>query len=105
MVQRPSAIRTLFKQYRVAMVFVSHSHMYASYSQDGVEMRLTGGLGAPLVKGLSAADGGFHHFLLLDIQPANTQPGNGKTSLQVEVVKFQGTPTKDQNDESLEREN
>jgi len=107
----PAAIRdsdaalALFKRYGVAMVFVSHSHMYASYSQDGVEMRLTGGLGAPLVKGLSAADGGFHHFLLLDIQPANTQPGNGRTSLQVEVVKFQGTPTKDQNDESLEREN
>jgi hypothetical protein len=107
----PAAIRdsdaalALLKRYGVAMVFVSHSHMYAAYSQDGVEMRLTGGLGAPLVKGLAEAEGGFHHFLLLDIKPGNIQHGDGKASLQVEVVKFQGTPTKDQNDESLEREN
>lgn len=91
------AALALFKQYRVAMVFVSHSHMYASYNQEGVEMRLTGGLGAPLVKGLAEADGGFHHFLLLDVQP-----GDDKSPLQVEVVKFQGTPTRDQEDESLE---
>src|SRR5712692_7625209 len=57
----------LFKKYKVAMVFVSHSHMYASYSQDGIQVRLTGGLGAPLVKGLAEADGGFHHFLLVDV--------------------------------------
>jgi hypothetical protein len=96
------AALALFKQYRVAMVFVSHSHMFASYSQDGVEMRLTGGLGAPLVKELAEADGGFHHFLLLDIKPGNIQHGDGKASLQVEVVKFQGTPMKDPNDESVE---
>ena len=65
-------------QYKVTMVFVSHSHMYASYNQEGVEMRLTGGLGAPLVKGLAEADGGFHHFLLLDVQP-----GDDKTPLRV----------------------
>ncbi len=62
----------------------------------------TGGLGAPLVKGLAEAEGGFHHFLLLDIKPGNIQHGDDKASLQVEVVKFQGTPTKDQNDESVE---
>lgn len=60
-------------------------------------MRLTGGLGAPLVKGLAEADGGFHHFLLLDVPP-----GDGKTPLRVEVVKFPGTPTRDDKDESLE---
>jgi len=99
----PGAIRdsdaalTLFKQYGVARVFVSHSHMYASYNQDGIETRLTGGLGAPLVKGLAEADGGFHHFLLLDVPP-----GGDKALLRVEVVKFHGTPTRDQRDESSE---
>ena len=53
-----------------------------------------GGLGAPLVKGLAEADGGFHHFLLLDILP-----GDRKTTLQVEVVRFHGTSTRDQEDE------
>jgi Calcineurin-like phosphoesterase len=99
----PDAIRdsdaalTLFKQYGVAMVFASHSHMYASYSQDGIETRLTGGLGAPLVKGLAESDGGFHHFLLLDVPPSGD-----KALLRVEVVKFHGPPTRDQTDESSE---
>ncbi len=93
------AALALFKQHGVAMVFVSHSHMYASYNQEGVEMRLTGGLGAPLVKGLADTDGGFHHFLLLDVPP-----GDDKILLQVEVVKFPGKPTRDTRDESLEIE-
>lgn len=102
----PDAIRNsdaalgLFKQYGVAMLFVSHSHMYAAYIQDGVETRLTGGLGAPLVKGLAESDGGFHHFLLLDISP-----GGDKALLRVEVVRFHGIPTRDQQDESAEVEN
>jgi hypothetical protein len=101
----PSAVResdaalALFKQYGVAMLFVSHSHMYAAYNQDGIETRLTGGLGAPLVKGLADADGGFHHFLLLDVPP----DGN-KALLRVEVVRFAGPPTRDQQDESAEVE-
>jgi calcineurin-like phosphoesterase family protein len=96
----PNAIResdvalALFKQYKVAMVFVSHSHMYASYNQDGIEVRLTGGLGAPLVKGLAERDGGFHHFLLLDV-PLN----ESHTPLRVEVVRFPGEPTRDTEDE------
>ncbi len=91
------AALALFKQYGVAMVFVSHSHMYASYRQDSVEVRLTGGLGAPLVKGLAETDGGFHHFLLLDIPPRES-----RTPLHVEVVRFHGTPTRDQEDERKE---
>jgi hypothetical protein len=86
-----------FKQYNVAMVFVSHSHMYAAYNQDGVEVRLTGGLGAPLVKGLTETDGGFHHFLLLDVPP-----GGNKTPLKVETVKFPGKSLKDTKDETQE---
>jgi len=100
----PSAIAdsdaalALFKQYKAAMVFVSHSHMYASYNQDGIEVRLTGGLGAPLVKGLADADGGFHHFLLLDLPP----PEDGQAPVAVEVVKFHEAPDRDEQDESLE---
>jgi hypothetical protein len=93
------AALALFKKYKVAAVFVSHSHMYAAYNQEGIEVRLTGGLGAPLVKGLRPDEGGFHHFLLVDVPPGET-----KTPLQVEVVKFQGTPTKDDEDESKEVE-
>ena len=91
----PSAIResdaalALFKQYGVAMLFVSHSHMYAAYNQDGIETRLTGGLGAPLVKGLAEADGGFHHFLLVDMLS-----GGDKARLRVEVVRFRGASYK-----------
>jgi hypothetical protein len=93
------AALSLFKKYKVAVVFVSHSHMYAAYKQDGIEVRLTGGLGAPLVKGLAAGEGGFHHFLLVDV-PAD----DNKAPLQVEVVKFKGTPVKDDEDESKEVE-
>jgi len=89
----------LFKTYRVAMVFVSHSHMYAAFTQEGIDVRLTGGLGAPLVKGLKEADGGFHHFLLVDVAL-----GANPTPLQVEVVKFHGTPTRDDKDEADEVE-
>jgi hypothetical protein len=85
----------LFENNKVAMVFVSHSHMYAAYRQGTVEVRLTGGLGAPLVKGLAEADGGFHHFLLVDVPP-----GGNKTPIHVEVVKFQGNATRDNLDES-----
>lgn len=81
------AALALFKKHKVAMVFVSHSHRYAAYNQDGLEVRLTGGLGAPVVKGLSPEDGGFYHFLLVDV------PLSGSiSSLKVEVVKFQGAP-------------
>jgi hypothetical protein len=101
----PSAVRdsddalALFKQYGVAMLFVSHSHMYAAYNQDGIETRLTGGMGAPLVKGLAEADGGFHHFLLLDVPP-----GGDKSLLRVEVVKFNGVPVRDDQNETSEVE-
>lgn len=73
----------LFQQYKVALLVVSHSHMYAAYSQGGIEVRLTGGMGAPLVKGLTPAEGAFHHFLLVDV-PA----GENTTPLRVEVVRF-----------------
>jgi hypothetical protein len=96
-VKDSEAALALFHEHKVAMVFVSHSHMYAAYPQDGVEVRLTGGLGAPLVKGLFEADGGFHHFLLVDVPP-----GGNKTPLKVEVVKFPGEPVRDTQDESEE---
>ena len=94
-----AAALALFQKYKVAAVFVSHSHMYAAYDQGGIPVRLTGGLGAPLVKGLPENEGGFHHFLLVDVPPGEIKP-----PLQVEVVKFPGTPTRDVEDESTEVE-
>ena len=82
---------TLFQQYKVALVVVSHSHMYSAYKQAAdkqlpeIEVRLTGGMGAPLVKGLTPAKGALHHFLLVDV-PA----GENTTPLPVEVVMFPG---------------
>jgi hypothetical protein len=98
-IQDSDAALSLFKKYKVAMVFVSHSHMYAAYNQDGLEVRLTGGLGAPLVKGLSEANGGFHHFLLVDVARAGSTP-----TLLVQVVKFPGPQTPDDKDEAEEIE-
>lgn len=97
------AALALFKNYKVAMVFVSHSHMYAAYPQDkdGLQVRLTGGMGAPLVRGLAEADGAFHHFLLVDVAP-----GDCKAPVRVQVVKFPCTPpctpSKSETDETQE---
>ncbi|HYM76575.1 MAG TPA: metallophosphoesterase [Candidatus Dormibacteraeota bacterium] len=98
-VKESDAALVLFQKYKVAAIFVSHSHMYAAYDQGGIEVRLTGGLGAPLVKGLPENEGGFHHFLLVDV-PA----GESKTPPLIEVVKFPGTPKVDTEDESKEVE-
>jgi Calcineurin-like phosphoesterase len=98
-VQDSDAALALFKKYKVTMVFVSHSHMYAAYNQDGLEVRLTGGMGAPLVRGLAEADGGFHHFLLVDVRRAASS-----TPLFVQVVKFPGIQVRDDKDESEEIE-
>jgi hypothetical protein len=98
-IQDSDAALALFKKYKVAMVFVSHSHMYAAYNQNGLEVRLTGGLGAPLVKGLSEDNGGFHHFLLVDVARAGSTP-----PLLVQVVRFPGLQTPDDKDESEEIE-
>lgn len=102
-VKDSEAALALFRSYGVAMIFVSHSHMYAAYSQgeSGPQVRLTGGMGAPLVKGLAEADGGFHHFLLADVSPSNS-----KTPVLVQVVKFPCrppcTPSRSDTDESQE---
>ncbi len=90
----------LFKQYKVAAVFVSHSHMYAAYDQEGIPVRLTGGLGAPLVKGLSDMNGGLHHFLLVDVP----NPSSNQSLPQIEVVKFRGKSVQDEDDEVNEKE-
>jgi len=88
-VKDSEAALALFRTHGVAMIFVSHSHMYAAYSQgeSGPQVRLTGGMGAPLVKGLAEADGGFHHFLLADVSASNS-----KTPVLVQVVKFPCRP-------------
>jgi hypothetical protein len=85
-VEDSEAAVILLEHHKAGMVFVSHSHMYAAYPQDRdgiLQVRLTGGMGAPLVKDLAEADGGFHHFLLVDVTP-----GNSQTTLHVQVVKW-----------------
>src|ERR1700687_551435 len=77
-IEDSDAALRLFSTYNVALVVVSHNHMYAAYNQHpinqpGIEVRLTGGLGAPLVKGLRADEGGFHHFLLVDVPPGENK--------------------------------
>jgi hypothetical protein len=52
-----------------------------------------------VVKGLTAENGGFHHFLLVDVPSAA-----GSTPLLVQVVKFQGPSTMDPKVESKENE-
>ncbi len=101
----------LFKTYQVAMLFVSHSHMYAAYPQDpkdkdGLQVRLTGGMGAPLAKGLAEAEGGFHHFLLVDVSPADSK---SPVQVHVQVVRFpcdppSCTPSRSDTDESDEKD-
>jgi 3',5'-cyclic AMP phosphodiesterase CpdA len=95
----------LFKTYKVPIVFVSHSHMYAAYTQgnDAFQVRLTGGMGAPLVRGLTEAEGGFHHFLLVDVSPNSVN-----NPILVEVVRFPCTapctPSKSELDEAQEND-
>lgn len=89
-VEDSEAALVLLKRYKAAMLFVSHSHMYAAYPQDKdglLQVRLTGGMGAPLVKDLAEADGRFHHFLLVDVTPSDSQ-----TSVHVQVVKWPCKP-------------
>lgn len=91
----------LFLDNNVAAVFVSHSHMYAAYTQRGLQVRLTGGMGAPLVKGLAEDEGGFHHFLLVDVSSEA-----GTSQVHVQVVKFPCSPpcrpSRSETDESQE---
>jgi len=48
-VEDSEAALVLLRPFKAAMVLVSHSHMYAAYLQDkGLQVRLTGGMGAPL---------------------------------------------------------
>jgi hypothetical protein len=82
------AALALFQQHHVAMIFASHDHRYASFTQGGIPSYITGGLGAPLDK--KGGDDAFHHFLQLDVGP---------DGLHVTVVKFGGTPSIGQDDD------
>jgi len=60
-------LRELFKKFKVDAVFSGHEHMYHRESHDGTEYIITGCSGAyPYV---SAEEGGFYHFLKIDIKP------------------------------------
>jgi hypothetical protein len=76
------AALTMFQLHHVAMIFVSHDHRFASFTQGGIPSYITGGLGAPL--DTKADADAFHHFLQLDVAP---------DGLHVTVVKFEGPPS------------
>ncbi len=76
------AALALFQQHHVAMIFASHDHRYASFTQGGIPSYITGGLGAPLDR--STPSDGFHHYLQLDFSD---------DGVRVEVVHFPGAPS------------
>ena len=49
----------------VEELFCGHYHAYKQFEEDGVLVTITGGAGAPLH--VSAASGGFYHYILVDI--------------------------------------
>jgi 3',5'-cyclic AMP phosphodiesterase CpdA len=72
------AALALFERYKVELVFASHDHRYATFTQGTIRSYITGGLGAPLKGGPGEA---FHHFLVLDV---------ANDGLRVDVVPFPG---------------
>jgi Calcineurin-like phosphoesterase len=66
----------------VEMILASHVHQLSQFQQAGIRSYITGGLGAPLTH--SGPEHGFHHVLQLDVSDSG---------IQVEVVRFDGTPS------------
>jgi hypothetical protein len=58
--EKRDELASLFKQYKVAMVFVGHVHVYNFLVVDGMNQIIAGGFGAPLAGTLE--EGGFNHF-------------------------------------------
>ena len=58
-------IHRLFVRYGVKHVFSGHEHLFAQSVHDGINYIVTGGGGAPSSD--SPVDGGFQHYLLLDV--------------------------------------
>jgi hypothetical protein len=81
-IEDSDAALALFQRDHVAMIFESHDHRYASFTQGGIPCYITGGLGAPLDH--RDPPNAFHHFLQLDIDASG---------IHVTVVRFPGAPS------------
>jgi hypothetical protein len=76
------AALALFVKNHVSLIFASHVHRFASFTQASIPSYITGGLGAPLDH--SDAASGFHHLLQLDV---------AEDGIHVTVVRFDGKPS------------
>ena len=86
----------LFKQYKVAMVFVGHEHVYNFSVVGGLNQIIAGGAGAPLTGNLN--DGVFNHFFHVIVNGDNIDyrliPLQNEVGLAVKLMKerrVQGT--------------
>ena len=86
----------LFKQYKVAMVFVGHGHVYNFSVVGGLNQIIAGGAGAPLTGNLN--DGVFNHFFHVIVNGDNIDyrliPLQNEVGLAVKLMKerrVQGT--------------
>jgi len=86
----------LFKQYKVAMVFVGHEHVYNFSVVGGLNQIIAGGAGAPLTGNLN--DGAFNHFFHVIVNGDNIDyrliPLQNEVGLAVQLMKerrVQGT--------------
>jgi 3',5'-cyclic AMP phosphodiesterase CpdA len=77
------AVLAVLVRSHVELILASHEHLYAHFTQAGIESYITGGLGAPL-KTASGPEHAFHHFLQLDVSDA---------AIRVSVVRFEGAPS------------
>ncbi len=75
------AALALFQKAGVEVIFASHLHEYATFTQGRIPTYSPGGLGAPLDR--SGAAHAFHHFLVVDVTD---------TKVAVDVIRFDGTP-------------
>ena len=60
------SLLALLKMYKVDIVFVGHEHLFRKSAHDGIIQIITGGAGAPLYA--AEEDGGFYHFVLVDVE-------------------------------------
>lgn len=71
----------IMMRHRVSLIVASHLHQFSHFRQGDIDSYISGGLGAPLTA--SGPEHAFHHFLQVDVTD---------DALQVQVVKFEGTP-------------
>lgn len=74
----------IFKEHKVNIYFCGHEHLYHRAVYDGVYQIITGGAGAYLTA--SHEQGGFYHFILVDVKD--------NSSIEISVKDMKGV-TKD----------